>query len=418
MEQNMKIAVQFGAGNIGRGFMGQLFFEAGYDTVFVEAYRDLVDRLNAEGQYPLRLLDAYSKQEIDMTISRISAVAADDIDRVAQCIEEADVISTAVGVKNLRSVAPVLAEGIRRRLQRGVKGKRAGSEKNPPGAAHTGVKPVDVYLCENILDAPRQLKEAVREHLNEEEQARADELVGFVGTTVARMVPVVDPELKKTNPLLVVADSYHRLPFDGRANRAQPPEIEGLYPVANFKAEVERKLFVYNLGHAALAYLGNLKRYTYVHETIADGDFYAVFSGALDESSKALLDLYQDDLDYEHHQSLRRDIDIRYGNPLLKDTIARVGRDPIRKLGPHDRLIGSLNLCLRRGVYPKRIAAVCAAALCYDSSGDEEAQRLQRMIAERGVDRIIEEITGVAPASRIGEEILSAYDTFRQEYFT
>ncbi len=406
----MKTALQFGAGNIGRGFMGQLFFEAGYRTVFVEAQRDLVDRLNAAGEYPLKLLDAYSKREIDMTITNISAVAADDIDGVARSIAEADVMSTAVGVKNLRSIAPVLAHGIRQRVQ-------AGSAESQAGPAQTGAKPVDIYLCENILDAPQQLKAAVYEDLSAEERARADELIGFVGTTIARMVPVVDPVLKRRNPLLVVADSYHRLPFDGKAHKAQPPEIEGLYPVSNFKAEVERKLFVYNLGHAALAYLGNLKRYTYVHETIADREFYAVFSGALDESSKALLELYPDDLDRVNHQNLRKDIDIRYGNPLLKDTIARVGRDPIRKLGPKDRLIGSLNLCLRQEVYPKRIAAICAAALCYDSPEDEEALRLQGMIAERGVDRAVEEITGITAESQIGEEILAVYNTFKREYF-
>jgi mannitol-1-phosphate 5-dehydrogenase len=230
------------------------------------------------------------------------------------------------------------------------------------------------------------------------------------------MVPVVDPELRKTNPLLVVADSYHHLPFDGNANRAQPPDIDGLHPVSNFKAEVERKLFVYNLGHAALAYLGNLKRYTYVHETIEDGEFYPIFSAALDESSKALLDLYPEDLDYEHHQSLRRDIDIRFGNPLLKDTVARVGRDPVRKLGPEDRLIGSLNLCLRRGVYPKNIAAVVGAALCYDSQDDAEALRLQGMISQRGAGGALAEITGVPPASQIGEEILGAYRSFKKDY--
>jgi len=414
----MKTAVQFGAGNIGRGFMGQLFFEAGYRTIFVEAFRDLVDRLNAEGEYPLRLLDAYSKQEIDMTITNIRAVAVDDIDRVARIIEEADVISTAVGVRNLRAAAPALARGIRRRLQAGLNGKQTGQNRNEAVLSTGGMKPVDIYLCENILDAPQQLKEAVYENLSENERIQADEVVGFVGTTVARMVPAVDPELKRNNSLLVVADSYHHLAFDGNANKAEPPEIEGLYPVTNFKAEVERKLFVYNLGHAALAYLGNLKRYTYVHETMEDKEFYGVFSGALDESSKALLDLYPDDLEYAHHQSLRRDIDIRYGNPLIKDTITRVGRDPIRKLGPHDRLIGSLNLCLKQGVYPKRIAGISAAALCYDSCEDQEAQRLQSLIAERGVSRVIEEITGIDPESRIGEEILSSYERLKREYFT
>lgn len=232
------------------------------------------------------------------------------------------------------------------------------------------------------------------------------------------MVPAVDPEVKKNNPLLVVADSYHHLPFDGNANKTEPPGIEGLEPVSNFKAEVERKLFVYNLGHAGLAYLGNLKKYTYVHETIADKEFYKIFSGALDESSKALLTLYPGDLDYEHHQSLRKDIDIRYGNPLIKDTITRVGRDPVRKLGPNDRLVGSLNLCLDQGIYPKRIAAICASALCYNNPEDEEAGKLQEMIADRGIKNVMNEITGIDPESQIGKEILSAYNTFKREYST
>ncbi len=407
----MKTAVQFGAGNIGRGFMGQLFFEAGYRTIFIEANGDLVERLNAAGQYPLRLLDAYSKREMDMIITNIRAVPAEDIDTVAQSIEEACIISTAVGAKNLHSIALALAEGIRRRL-------RAGSGRTRARPPEMGTTPVDIYLCENVLDAPHQLKAAVYEHLSEGQRARADELVGFVGTTVARMVPVVDPELKRNNPLLVVADSYHQLPFDRNAGRAEPPEIEGLYPATNFKAEVERKLFIYNLGHAALAYLGNLKHYTYVHETMADEEFYPVFSGALDESSRALLKLYPVDLDPARHQSLREDIDIRYSNPLLRDTITRVGRDPIRKLGPDDRLIGSIRLCLEQGVYPKRIAAVTAAALCYDSPTDEEARQLQRLIGESGVERVLEELTGIGADSQIAEEILSAYGSFKRGHFT
>ncbi len=57
-----KLAVQFGAGNIGRGLMGQLFWESGFETVFVDADPSLVDQLNARGSYPLRILDAYSQR--------------------------------------------------------------------------------------------------------------------------------------------------------------------------------------------------------------------------------------------------------------------------------------------------------------------------------------------------------------------
>jgi mannitol-1-phosphate 5-dehydrogenase len=393
----MKKAVQFGAGNIGRGFMGQLFYEAGYATVFVEADKKLVKALHEKQEYPLKLLDAYSKKEIEMTIGSIDAVHVDEQEEIADHIAKADVMATAVGVKNLPNIAALIAGGIEKRAQQ-------------KGA------PVDIYLCENLLDAADQLKKAVYEELSEDLRGWAEKNVGFVGTTVARMVPVIDPEVKKKQPLLVVADSYHSLPYDGKANKTDPPPIEGLHPVSNFRAEVERKLFVYNLGHAALAYLGNLKHYTYVHQTVKDDYFFSIFSEALDESSEALFSLYPHDLEREHHNALRKDIDIRYGNPLIRDTVERVGRDPIRKLRPGDRIVGSLHLCLEQGVEPKRICSICAAALCYDNPKDSEAVRLQKMIEEQGVEATLEEITGIEPTSESGEKILDAYKVFQRSF--
>ena len=393
----MKQAVQFGAGNIGRGFMGQLFFEAGYKTCFIEAVQDLSKALSVEKSYPLRILDAYSKREVDMRIDNIDALHISEKEKILPVIAKAEVIGTAVGVKYLSSIAPLLAAGLLERKK--VRGEN-----------------VDVYLCENILDAADQLKKYVLDEVSSrDEKEWIEEHVGFVGTTVARMVPVIDPALKENNPLLVVADSYHKLPYNGNAVKAARPPIEGMYPVSNFKAEVERKLFVYNLGHAALAYLGFLKGFTYVHETIADRDSFAIFSAALDESSEALLSLYPDDLDREHHNELRRDIHVRYGNPLIKDTISRVGRDPVRKLQPGDRITGSLLLCLEQGIFPEHIAAVCAAALCYSEPGDPEAVKLQKEIEKMGVERVLQKITEVDPKSEIGMKILHYYKKFKDK---
>lgn len=392
MNRTMKQAVQFGAGNIGRGFMGQLFFEAGYKTTFIEAVKDLAKALAEVKSYPLKILDAYSKQELDIRIENIDALHISEEEQAASAISVADVIGTAVGVKYLPSIAPLLAKGLVVRKQR-------------DGG------PVDIYLCENILDAAEQLETAVKGELDSEEERNwVEEHVGFVGTTVARMVPVIDPALREEEPLLVVADSYHKLPYNGAAAKAAQPPIEGMYPVSNFKAEVERKLFVYNLGHAGLAYLGYLKGFTYVHETVADRESFPIFSAALDESSQALLSLYPEDLDLEHHRELREDINVRYGNPMLKDTIKRVGRDPVRKLKPGDRITGSINLCLQHGVFPRNIARVCAAALRYNEESDPEAQGLQRMIAEKGVAAVLGEVTGIASDSEIGREILKAYE--------
>ncbi len=247
----MKTAVQFGAGNIGRGFMGQLFWEAGYKTCFVEYNKKLVSMLKDAGEYRLRLLDAYSKKEIDITIDNFLAVTTEEEEKVADLFAEAEVAGTAVGVRSLEEVAPLIAAGIKKRKS-------------------TGGSPIDIYLCENIYGAGDMLKEYVFKGLTAEEREWTEQNIGFVGTSVARMVPAPDKRFEKEGPLFVVADSYHKFPYDNPARRAPEPPIEGMKGVSNFKAEVERKLFTHNLGHAAMGYIGYLKGYTYVDEPFSD----------------------------------------------------------------------------------------------------------------------------------------------------
>jgi len=182
-----------------------------------------------------------------------------------------------------------------------------------------------------------------------------------------------------------------------------------MYPVRNFKAEFERKLFMYNLGHAALAYLGHLKGLSYVHEGFEDEDITTVFNGALDETGTALQRLYPDDIDAQGQEEVRQDIKLRFGNPMLMDTIQRVGRDPIRKLGADDRLVGSAKLCLSQGLFPKRIATTCAAALCYDEPTDPQALKLQDMIRHGGVGATLRDVSALDPGSDLGGTIISDY---------
>ena len=392
----MPLAVQFGAGNIGRGFMGQLFWEAGYRTVFVEAAQQLVDRLNHSGSYPLKLLDARSRKEIDLTIDRIEAVSAADSEAVARLVERAQIIGTAVGVKNLTAIAPAITEGIRLRFE---------SQKEP----------LDIYLCENVLNAAEILREEVEKKIDREEVLEwIQGHIGFVGSVVTRMVPAVGNRYPGEDPLLVVADSFHKYPYDAKAVRGAIPDIEGMRPVDNFRAEVERKLFTYNLGHAALAYLGYLKGHTYVHEPFEDAYLMRVFQGALDETCEAVLKMYPDVFNQEDMGEIRADINLRFGNPMIQDTVYRVGRDPIRKLGPEDRLIGAARLCEKFGVFPEHIAVICGAALCYDYPEDADAVKLQEMIASEGVENVLEEVSLVDPSSDFGKMVLDSYRELKE----
>ena len=392
----MKTAVQFGAGNIGRGFMGQLFWEADYKTYFIEYDKKLVAMLNDAGAYPLRLLDAYSKKEIDLTINNIEAVATGETERAAELFAGADIAGTAVGERNLQAIAPLIAAGIRRRMS----GNRG---------------PLDIYMCENMYGAGETLKNYVFELLSAEEKKWAEANIGFVSTSVARMVPAPDKRFGNEGPLFVVADSYHKLPYDLPARRAPEPPIEGLKAVSNFRAEVERKLYTHNLGHAAMGYIGYLKGYTYVHEPFEDEFLRPIFDGALEETAEALVKMYPKDIDPEEHREIRKDVNVRFGNPMLMDSLTRVARDPLRKLGNSDRLVGSAKLCLDYGIFPEYIAYICGAAFCYDYPEDPKAVELQGIIAAKGIEAAVKEVSGVGPASPLGKKIIESYNDLRKK---
>jgi mannitol-1-phosphate 5-dehydrogenase len=385
-----KSAVQFGAGNIGRGFMGQLLFEAGYHTTFVDADTKLVEFLNQRRQYPLRILNAYTKQASDIVIGRCDALCVDAVREIEKATCDCEMVATAVGLGNLAAIAPLLAEGIKLRR-----------EKN-----HV---PLDIYLCENSADAADVLRTAVLQLLDEETRSWAESNIGFVGTSVARMVPAASDRFGVDDPLFVAADAHHKLPVDGRALRSPLPAIEGLYAVDNYDIEITRKLYTHNLGHAALAYLGYLKGLEYIHQGFEHEFICSVFDGALDETSRAMAEHYGPDFDTKEHEEVRRDVRVRFGNPLMMDTVFRVARDPIRKLGPDDRIIGSAKLCLEHDIFPGNIATIAAAALLYDHPRDEKAQELQQIIASDSVESVLQHVCGVSPQSRFAGKVLAAY---------
>jgi mannitol-1-phosphate 5-dehydrogenase len=390
-----KLAVQSGAGNIGRGLMGQLLRESGFETVFVDVSKPLVEDLNNRGSYPLRLLDAYSQKARELTIDHFRALRADQEDAVAEAIAETRVVATAVGVANLEAIAPLLAAGIRRRFERDA-------------------GPLDVYLCENMRGAAGMLARHVMARLDNSARAWAENNIGFVGTSVARIVGGAGARRPDDDPLLVIADAHRDVPYDGQASRAGEPGIGGFHPVSNFKAEVERKIFTHNLAHAALAYLGYLRRHTYIHETFEDEFVRSVFDGALDETTEALLHRYPVDLDRREHAEIRKDVRVRFGNPLLRDPITRVAKDPIRKLGHDDRIIGAAELCLSQGIAPDYITTVCAAALCYDYPEDTGAVHLQNMIEKTGMAEVFRQVSGIDPAGDFGQRVIGRYQQLRK----
>lgn len=380
----MPRAVVFGAGNVGRGFLGQLLFEGGYRTTFVDANPALVAALNGRGEYPLRLVAEGETQ--NLKIQNLCALdARAQAAEVTQAVVEADLLLTAVGVAALPHVAPALARGIAAR-------------------AEVGCEPINVLLCENQWHAATLVRGLMEPHLPREARDYFEAGVGLVETVIGRMVPAPGDAVRAEDPLLVVTEPYKELPISRVMLRGEPPNLPGLVVADDFDAYEARKLFLHNAGHAALAYLGHLAGHEYVWQCAEDPAVSDACRQALAEAGGALIAEYgftPSALDAFSADLLRR-----FANKTLGDPVARVAADPLRKLRPTDRLLGAANLCLKHGITPNTLARVIAAALRYDHPDDPAAQELQRLRREGGDRRVLEETGGVAPDSVLARLVL------------
>lgn len=337
----MKKAVMYGAGNIGRGFIGATFSASGYSVSYIDVNEAVVNMLNERGEYPVRIL--YGNDYKDTIVKPVSGVNGRVQADITKAITEADLMATAVGVNILKFIAEPIALALIGRWEAGV------------------TAPLNIIICENLIGADSYLKGLIAEKMNDEQKALLDERVGFVEASIGRMVPVQTPEMQDGDPLRVCVESYCALPVDRDAFKGEIPAIVNLVPFSPFEYYIDRKLFVHNMGHAMTAYLGSLKGCSYIYEAIEDPYIELAVMRAMTESTVALSKKFGVDF-YElnvHVEDLLR----RFANAQLRDTVARVGNDIRRKLNPNDRIVGAMKLCIEQGVEPVHICLAAAAAM-------------------------------------------------------
>ncbi len=390
-----KKAVQFGAGNIGRGFLGQLYFETGYATTFVDVVGEVISGLNARRAYPLRIVD---EQTRTLTIGDVRALHASDTQPVAGAVAEADLAATAVGVAALPKVAPLIAAGVAKRFQ-------------DPAAP-----PLNLIVCENLIGAGPYLREQVRQHLDPAFHEALDARVGFVEASIGRMVPIMTEKEKAEDPLLICVEAYCELPVDANGFKGPIPPLKNMQPHPNFEAYVERKLFVHNAGHAATAYLGYLRGQEYIWQAIADETVRREADAAIAETRAGLAAKHG--LDPGALEAHWQDLVRRFQNKALGDQVARVAKDPLRKLGPNDRLIGAGLMCLEQNIEPVHVAFAAAAAVRYDNPEDQAAQRLQETLRERGLEGVFTGICQIAKDSHLADLIREGLERLQNEGWT
>ncbi|AQR94665.1 mannitol-1-phosphate 5-dehydrogenase [Clostridium saccharoperbutylacetonicum] len=360
-------AIQFGAGNIGRGFIGALLSKAGYNVVFADVNKEIIDKINVDKKYTIHVMDVECEEIVVENISGVISIN----NEILEEIKEAEIITTAVGLVVLPRIAPTIARGIKLRKEAGIK------------------TPLNIIACENAIKASSQLKAEVEKYLDEGEIVYLEEFVGFPDCSVDRIVPPV----KSENILDVVVEKFHEWNVEEKAFKGTIPEIEGMNLADNLMAYIERKLFTLNTGHAITAYIGNLKGYSTIDESIADEKIYNIVKKAMTESGMGLVEKHK--FDKEVHLKYIDKIIGRFKNPYLKDDVSRVGREPLRKLSENDRLIKPLMTARGFNLNVDNLLLGIGAALHYKNGEDPQSTKLQELIDEKGIKDAVAEIANI-----------------------
>lgn len=377
----MKTAIQFGAGNIGRGFIGKLLSQSGYKVYFADVNKELIEGMNTRNEYTVEVVGE-KKEEI--TVKNVAGIMSTD-EGIIDLIAKADIITTAVGPTVLSIISKTLAKGLEKRME----------------ADNTS--PLNIIACENMIKASTFLKEEIEKYLAKEAFGFVEKNIGFPNSAVDRIVP---PMEDGSDALKVRVEEFKEWIVDETLFKGEIPEIEGMQLTDNLMAFVERKLFTLNTGHAITAYLGVLKGYDTIKESIEDQGIEEIVKSAMKESGEVLIKRYG--FEREAHYKYIDKILGRFKNPYLKDEVKRVGRQPLRKLSFNDRLIKPLRGTLEYATLNDNLVYGIAAALKYENSEDDQAKELQEKMSASDIESAIKEITSL-DEGQIIEKIIEKY---------
>ncbi|CYV32528.1 mannitol-1-phosphate 5-dehydrogenase [Streptococcus suis] len=373
----MKQAVHFGAGNIGRGFIGEILFENGFEIAFVDVNVTIIDALNQRHSYEIEIAEEGKRH---IAVSGVRGINNRlNPEEVVTAISTADLVTTAIGPNILPFIAGLVAQGIEARRQAG------------------NTQPLDVLACENMIGGSAFLYEEVKKHLSEEGLAYAAEFVGFPNAAVDRIVPAQSHE----DPLFVVVEPFNEWVVETQGMKNPNLKLEGVHYEADLEPFIERKLFSVNSGHATSAYTGAHFGATTILEALQNPEVKSKVEAVLAEIRSLLIAKWN--FDEQALVDYHKVIISRFENPYIVDDIARVARTPIRKLGYDERFIRPIRELRERGLSYDNLLATVSYIFGYKDETDEQSVQLQNLLQEKALPEVVAEVTGLTDPALIAE---------------
>ena len=370
-------AVHFGAGNIGRGFIGEILHKNGFDITFVDINETLIDALNDRDSYEIEYADDAHQR---LTVSGFSGINnGKNPEAVSQAVAEADIVTTAIGPNILPYIAELIANGIKLRRE------------------NDDTRPMDIVACENMIGGTDFLNEKVSAYFDEADRVYVDQYIGFPNAAVDRIVPMQSHE----DPLFVSVEPFSEWVIDQTNVKGTQIKLDGVLYVEDLLPYIERKLFSVNTGHAPTAYTGKHFGCETIDQALEDEKVLQQLKAVLAETGALLVEKWG--FDQEAHAAYANKIVGRFQNSHISDAITRVARTPIRKLGYDERFIRPIREAKERGLTYDALLSTVAYIFEYNDAEDEQSQELQKMLAEQPLNQVIQTVTGLEDADLIAE---------------
>ncbi|MBE5760432.1 MAG: hypothetical protein E7334_00340 [Clostridiales bacterium] len=389
-----RTAIIIGAGRIGRGFVAEIFNDAGYHITFVDIDRKLVDDLNEHKKYNIIKCNRESTHRV--SIQDFDALHTSQEGEISELLSRPDaIVGVAVHAHSIPEVAQTLALGIARR------------------AMEFPDSPLDIIMCVNTVNPAKQMRTSLEYVLGGSALDFLEEKVGLIDTVVPRMATDPPQEMLKYEPLATMNNGFPYMVADETAFKSVIPQSSILQMTRQIHAVEVRKIYTANMCHATLAYLGAARNYYYSVDAIRDPEIKKVIDGVIEESSFGLCNEFGFD-EKEMKEWCFSVVDM-LDNPMLKDTLERLGSDTARKLAVGDRLVGPAMLCLKAGRYPENLVNAIAHGYLFNLSEDPGTEKVLDTVKKRGIVSAIEILSGIDIKHPLQSGVLEAYYTAKDK---
>lgn len=364
-------AVHFGAGNIGRGFIGAVLQDAGYFVTFADVNDSIVEQLNKSTGY--EVIELGDSRQVHRYTNYRALNSITDAEKLSKELSEASIITASVGATILPRIVPAIVSALKIRNVN---------------------KPLVIMACENAVNATDILESELR---------KLDDCVNvhFANTAVDRIVPVQSHELAPD----VEVETFCEWVIETGNLGGVDLKIPGATFVTELQPFIERKLYTVNTAHCTVAYVGQSYGFATIAAALKDPRVLKQTQEVLAETSQFLVTKFGFD-PIEHQKYVEKTLK-RISNPVMDDQVERVGRQPLRKLSRFERLIGPAAGLAEQGGNPKSLLEVIGDALRFTEESDEEAMQLHSKLKSLTAADFAKEVCGITPADNLFELLVT-----------